>query len=123
VLEFSELVPLVASTDLARSRQFYEGLLGLPVSRDRRSACDFSAGGTILRVRLVEHHEPQATPVLGWAVPDINSTVRTLAAHGLAFERYEQFDQDEWGIWEARDGSQQAWFKDPDGNLLCLTQQ
>ena len=123
MLEFSELLPFVASTDLARARQFYEGLLGLPVSRDRRSACDFSAGGTILRVTLVEHHEPHPTPLLGWAVPDINSTVRTLAAHGLAFERYEHLDQDEWGISEALDGSQQAWFKDPDGNLLFLTQE
>jgi catechol 2,3-dioxygenase-like lactoylglutathione lyase family enzyme len=123
MLEFYEVLPFVASTDLARARQFYEGLLGLPVSKDRRAACDFSAGGTIVRITLVEHHEPQATPILGCAVPDINSTVRTLAANGLAFERYEHVDQDEWGIWEARDGSQQAWFKDPDGNLLCLTQE
>jgi hypothetical protein len=75
-----------------------------------------------MRVSLVKDHQPGPTVVLGWSVPDINSTVRNMSARGVTFERDDQLDQDEWGVWQAMDGSQEARFKDPDGNVLCLTQ-
>ena len=60
--------------------------------------------------------------VLGWRVSDIAATVRGLGAKGIAFLRYDSMDQDESGIWTTPGGDQVAWFADPDGNVLSLTQ-
>lgn len=122
MLEFSELVAFVASTDLARSGRFYEGVLGLRVQRQGSFVSTVRAGGTTLRVTLVERVEPAPYTVLGWAVPDIEDTVRTLSARGVAFKRFDDLEQDEWGIWRGLDGARVAWFEDPDGNILSLSQ-
>jgi catechol 2,3-dioxygenase-like lactoylglutathione lyase family enzyme len=122
VLEFSQVVAFVASTDLARSRRFYEGVLGLPVERETRHAATFRAGGVTVRVTLVEQLEPSSQTLFGWVVRDIEDTVRILMTHGVAFERFDDLEQDKWGIWEALDGGRTAWFKDPDGNVLSITQ-
>jgi catechol 2,3-dioxygenase-like lactoylglutathione lyase family enzyme len=122
MLEFAEVVTFIASTDLARARAFYEGVLGLPVERQARFACSFRGGGVTVRLTLVEQVQPPPYTVLGWAVPDIEDTVRILMSRGVEFERFDDLDQNEWGIWEAVDGAQVAWFKDPDGNILSLTQ-
>jgi catechol-2,3-dioxygenase len=122
VLEFAEVVAFVASTDLERSRGFYQGVLGLRVARQGRFAYELRAGGTSVRLTLVEQHEPSRSTVLGWVVPDIASTLDSLAAVGVRAERYSELEQDESGIWRALDGSQVAWFIDPDGNVLSLTQ-
>jgi len=61
--------------------------------------------------------------VLGWRVSDIVTAVRDLAVRGVTFVRYPGLSQDEHGIWTAPSGAQVAWFTDPDGNTLSLTQQ
>ncbi len=122
MLEFSEVVTFVASTDLARARAFYEGVLGLPVERQTRFACSLRGGGVTVRLTLVDNVEPAPYTVLGWSVPNVEDTVRTLMSRGVEFERFDELDQNEWRIWEAPDGARVAWFKDPDGNLLSLTQ-
>jgi hypothetical protein len=60
--------------------------------------------------------------VLGWAVPDIEATLAELAGRGVAGLRFENLPQDEQGIWTTPDGSKVAWFHDPDGNTLSITQ-
>ena len=77
----------------------------------------------MLRVSTVKDHEPRAYTVLGWKVPDIVATVHALRAKDVSFTVYEGFGQDEWGIWTAPgSGNKVAWFPDPDGNILSLTQ-
>ena len=122
MLEFSDVVVFVGSTDLARARDFYEGVLGLPVQRHARFVSSFRAAGITVRLTLVDQVEPPTYTVLGWSVQNIEETVRTLMSRGVKFERFDDLDQNEWGIWEAVDGAQVAWFKDPDGNVLSLTQ-
>jgi catechol 2,3-dioxygenase-like lactoylglutathione lyase family enzyme len=122
MLGHSDLVAFVASSDLGRARAFYADTLGLlPVAEDPY-ACTFDAHGTTLRVSLVD--DPTIAPytVLGWSVPDIATTVRTLSAKGVVFERFEGMDQDLSGVWSAPGGALVAWFKDPDGNTLSVTQ-
>ena len=82
----------------------------------------FDANGIMLRVVRVAEVSPLERTVLGWQVADIQITVRQLAERGVRFERYTFMTQDDIGIWTAPDGSRVAWFKDPDGNLLSLTQ-
>jgi catechol 2,3-dioxygenase-like lactoylglutathione lyase family enzyme len=122
VLEFSQLVSFVASADLARARRFYESVLGLQVERATPAQCVLRAGGTIVRVLQVDEVEPSPHPVLGWNITNIEDAVRTLATHGVTFERYDGLEQDAAGVWQAPDGSRSAWFRDPDGNVLALTQ-
>jgi predicted enzyme related to lactoylglutathione lyase len=121
-LEFSELVAFVASTNLQRARHFYEEVLGLRVQRANSFGCVLAAGGTTIRVTPVDGFEPSSHTVIGWQVANIEEMVRTIASRGVTFERYDDLEQDEYGIWEAPDGSRVAWFKDPDGNVLSITQ-
>lgn len=75
-----------------------------------------------MRVSKVQMVAKAPYTVLGWEVKDISSVVRALIRKGVIFERYQQFQQDALGIWTAADGTKVAWFKDPDGNTLSLTE-
>ena len=116
------IVAFVATRDGAKARAFYEGTLGLRFVQDDGFALVFDLAGVMLRIARVQQLAPQPFTVLGWQVPDIKATIRQLAAKGVQFERYGFFEQDELGIWTAPGGAQIAWFKDPDGNTLSLTQ-
>lgn len=90
-------------------------------SRDQY-ALVFDAAGTMLRVVIVEQFQPQPFTVLGWHVRNIQSCVADLTRAGVTFTRYEGMVQDDLGIWSTPDGAKVAWFADPDGNTLSLTQ-
>ena len=122
MLANADVMAFVATADLGRARSFYEGVLGLPVIEDDGLALAFEAHGTMLRVTGVRELTPPRYTVLGWSVPDIAAAVGDLAARGVAFARYTGFEQDEQGIWTAPTGARVAWFTDPDGNALQLTQ-
>jgi predicted enzyme related to lactoylglutathione lyase len=122
MLGSNKLVAFVATTDGNRARQFYGELLGLKVMSDDPYALVCDAGGTLLRIQKVGALQAQGFTVLGWEVADIKATVDGLGKRGVKFERYDGMAQDEWGIWNAPSGARVAWFKDPDGNTLSLTQ-
>jgi len=121
VIEGARLVAFAASTDLARSRAFYEGVLGLAVVSADPYACEFDCAGTTLRVNQVEQVAAAVYTVLGWEVPDIAAAVTDLAERGVTFSRFAGMDQDDLGVWTAPGGAQVAWFADPDGNTLSLS--
>ncbi|MFI5270384.1 MAG: VOC family protein [Chloroflexota bacterium] len=118
----ADLVALVAATDLERARAFYEGALGLKVVGGDDYGCVFDANGTSLRVSLVQELTPAPYTVLGWTVADIRATARELASLGVAFQRYDGMGQDQDEVWTAPGGAKVAWFRDPDGNTLSLTE-
>ena len=122
MLESADLVAFAASTDLHRSRLFYQDVLGLRLVSQDNFAVVFDANGTTLRVTAVPEAAGAAYTVLGWNVPDITVAVRTLAGNGVPFLRYDVMDQDEDGIWTAPGGARIAWFSDPDANVLSLSQ-
>jgi catechol 2,3-dioxygenase-like lactoylglutathione lyase family enzyme len=122
MLESSDVIAFAAATDLDRARAFYQRTLGLTVTEQNDFACVLDAHGTMLRVTAVPKVSPAGYTVLGWRVTDITATVRDLAARGVEFRRYDGMDQDDDGIWTTPGGDQVAWFPDPDGNLLSLTQ-
>ncbi len=76
----------------------------------------------MLRIQKVDRVAKVPYTVLGWAVRNMRSTVRRLAKAGVAFQRYEGLAQDEDGVWRSPGGALVAWFQDPDGNTLSLTQ-
>ncbi len=122
MLPTSEVIAFTSTTDLAKARAFYEGVLGLPVVEDNAYACVFYANGTMLRVTAVAEVAQPGYTVLGWSVTDVAHTVTELEARGVAFARYDGMDQDAQGVWTTPNGDRIAWFADPDGNVLSLTQ-
>jgi catechol 2,3-dioxygenase-like lactoylglutathione lyase family enzyme len=118
----NQVVVFVATTDGKRARQFYGETLGLGIVHDDAFALVCDAHGTPLRIQKVASFRPQGFTALGWEVGDILAAVDHLIERGVAFERFEGMDQDERGIWSAPSGARVAWFKDPDGNVLSLTE-
>ena len=124
ILGGSEVIAFAPTIDPAKARAFYEGVLGVRLVADQAPfALEFDAHGTMLRVTTVQELRPQAFTVLGWRVSDIEATVDRLSAAGVLFERYPGLnDSDARGIWNSPSGARIAWFKDPDGNVLSLTE-
>ncbi|HVW09658.1 MAG TPA: VOC family protein [Bryobacteraceae bacterium] len=117
------LVGFIAASDPERAKRFYRDTLGLPlVSEELPFALVFDARGTMLRVTMVKEVAAAPYTVLGWSVPDIAAAVKALTAAGVRFQRYERMQQDELGIWTAPGGAKVAWFQDPDGNTLSISQ-
>jgi len=122
VLTHAPVVAFAATTDLARSHAFYADALGLRHAESTPFANVYDALGTSLRVTLVDRLTPAPYTVLGWVVPDIAAAIDDLVRRGVTFERYEGLHQDGAGVWTAPGGARIAWFRDPDGNVLSLTQ-
>ena len=122
MLQAGEVIAFAASADLRRARAFYEQILGLHVTEQNDFACVFDANGTMLRLTAVAEVARPGYTVLGWRVADIAATARGLAGQGVVFIRYDGMDQDDDGVWTTPGGDKVAWFADPDGNVLSLTQ-
>ena len=122
MLGSEKLVAFVATRDLDRARAFYRDTLGLQFVSEDRFALVFDAAGTMLRVAVVQEMAASKYTVLGWQVRDIAQVATKLGKAGVNLERYAGMNQDEAGIWKSPSGAQVAWFKDPDGNTLSITQ-
>jgi catechol 2,3-dioxygenase-like lactoylglutathione lyase family enzyme len=121
-LAASPVVAFVATRDAARARAFYESTLGLRVVADTPFALVVDSGGTTIRIQKVEAFTPHPFTALGWAVRDIARTMAALRERGVVFQRFEFVSQDAHGVWTTPDGSKVAWFQDPDGNTLSLSE-
>jgi catechol 2,3-dioxygenase-like lactoylglutathione lyase family enzyme len=118
-----KLIAFVASNDTERAKPFYRDVLGLPLLEDTPFALVFDAAGITLRVQKTRGHKPAPHTVLGFDVRSIDDEIRTLTSRGVTFERFAGMEQDERGVWIPPDAAAKvAWFKDPDGNVLSLTE-
>jgi len=116
-------IAFVITGDRKASEAFYGGTLGLRRLPGDPFAAVFDLAGVKLRVTEVPGHVAAQHPVLGWQVRDIAATVDELAGKGVQFTVYEGMGQDARGIWTSPDGAARvAFFPDPDGNVLSLTQ-
>jgi len=122
MLGTTNIVAMAPITDPARARAFYEGTLGLRFVKDDGFALVFDANGIMVRLSKMKQFTPAQYTVLGWQVSGIENVVRDLGKKGVHFEIFGFFKQDELGIWTAPDGDKVAWFKDPDGNTLSVSQ-
>lgn len=117
-------VAMIATGDRKAAEPFYAESLGLRRKGDDGFAALFDLAGVTLRLTEVPGYSAASHPVLGWEVPDIDAAVAALASNGVAMTVYEGLGQDERGIWTAPDAScKVAFFSDPDGNGLSLTQR
>jgi catechol 2,3-dioxygenase-like lactoylglutathione lyase family enzyme len=122
MLGASSLIAFVATTDGARARSFYEHVLGLKFVSEDDFAFVFDSAGAPLRIQKVQTLTPQPYTVLGWAVRSIDEAVKALEGIGITLERYAFLEQDEHGVWRSPSGAKVVWLKDPDGNLLSLSE-
>jgi catechol 2,3-dioxygenase-like lactoylglutathione lyase family enzyme len=122
VLESADPVAFVPSGDLNRSRAYFQDVLGLELVSTSAFACVFRVGSMTLRVTKVDELRPQPFTVFGWLVDDIRSVVGALRTADVDVISYDGLGQDDLGVWTTPTGDLVAWFHDPDGNVLSLTQ-
>jgi len=117
------IIGFVTIVDVPRAKDFYQNTLGLRlILEEPPFALVFEANGIMLRLGMAKERPPAHGTVLGWQVPEITATVKSLVQAGVRFERYGGMDQDELGIWTSPTGAKVAWFKDPDGNTLSVSE-
>jgi catechol 2,3-dioxygenase-like lactoylglutathione lyase family enzyme len=117
------IIGFVSIVDVARAKEFYRDTLGLHlVMEEPPFALVFEANGIMLRLGMAKELPPAHGTVLGWQVPEITAIVKSLGQAGVRFEFYKGMNQDELGIWSSPSGAKVAWFKDPDGNTLSVSE-
>jgi catechol 2,3-dioxygenase-like lactoylglutathione lyase family enzyme len=123
MLGTTKIIAFLPTKNFDTARSFYEGILGLRFVKNDGFAMVLDANGIMVRVsKVAPETQPLPFTVLGWEVSDIESVVSALQTRGVVFERYSFFEQDALGIWTAPGGDRVAWFKDPDGNVLSVSQ-
>lgn len=122
MLRNAKIVAFVGTLDAGRAKVFYRDTLRLTLVDENPFALVFDSNGVMLRVTNVREMKPAQYTVLGWDVPDVVAAVRELVAKGVVFSRFPGMVQDEDGVWTSPSGARVAWFTDPDGNALSLTQ-
>ncbi len=118
----SSLVAFIPTSDAVRARTFYEEQLGLRFVSDDSFAIVMDANGTMVRIVRVGNFTPAPFTIVGWQVGDIHREVAELSDRGVVFRRYDYLEQGADGVWVAPNGARVAWFSDPDGNILSLSQ-
>ncbi len=121
MLGSTSIVAFVPTKDAEKARAFYEGVLGLRFVKDDGFAMVFDANGIMVRIARAQF-TPAPFTILGWQVKEIEKVVSGLQVKGVTFERFGFFEQDKFGIWTAPTGDKVAWFKDPDGNVLSVSE-
>jgi catechol 2,3-dioxygenase-like lactoylglutathione lyase family enzyme len=122
MLAHCDIIAFIATAQPEQARVFYGEVLGLGLMEDTPFALVFNANGTMLRIQKVETLTKAGYTALGWHVGDIHEAVEMLLKRGILFDRYPGLPQDEQGIWTTPEGNKIAWFTDPDGNTLSLTE-
>jgi len=122
MLDNANLIAFLATSRPEESRQFYREKLGLLFVEDDNNHIVFDSNGTLLRIQRVSSFTPSGLVALSWEVDNLLAEVASLKSQGVKFERFADLEQDANDIWIAYDGTMVAWFKDPDGNLLSLSE-
>jgi catechol 2,3-dioxygenase-like lactoylglutathione lyase family enzyme len=122
MLASMDMVGFLLTKDYDKARAFYEGNLGFEFVSLDQFALVMQAGKSMIRIVKVPTFTPLKSTVLGWKVGDLEAMVDWLTKRGVEFDKYPFVQDKERGIWNAPGGSKVAWFKDPDGNVLSVSQ-
>jgi catechol 2,3-dioxygenase-like lactoylglutathione lyase family enzyme len=123
MLENRTATPSIAVKDIEAARRFYEGVLGLPevdAMGDEVIVC--KCGDSTINVYRSEYAGTNQATALSWTVgDDLDRIVGELKGKGVAFEHYAMPDVKHEGDVHRFGDMRVAWFKDPDGNILSLS--
>ncbi len=117
--------PTIPITDIQRAKDFYQNILDLKLESESDNDLLFGAGGGT-KLYLYKRGPSKADHTLcGFTVDNLEEVVKELAAKGIKFEQYDIpgfIKTDEMGI-ATMDTEKAAWLKDPDGNILGISQR
>lgn len=122
MLDSAKMVGFIPTTNYDQARAFYEGKLGFQFVSLDQYALVVSVGGHRIRIAKVPNFTPLQGTILGWEVADIVSAAVWLRDRGIPTEKYPFVQDREFGVWTTPNGDRVAWFKDPDGNILSISQ-
>jgi catechol 2,3-dioxygenase-like lactoylglutathione lyase family enzyme len=122
MLAAGKMIGFIPTTDYDKARAFYEGKLGFEFISLDQFALVMSAGGHMIRIVKLPNFTPLQATILGWQVGDIVAVAKWLAERGVTLEKYPFVQDQELGIWTTPTGDKVAWFKDPDANILSISQ-
>jgi len=126
MLNDSKVEANIPASDLQRARDFYADKLGLTPSAEHEGMLLMykTAGGTAFNIYQTQYAGTAGHTIAQWHVHDIQSEVRELKAKGVVFEVYDDMPGVEWNdeIASIPTMGQAAWFKDSEGNTMCLDQ-
>jgi len=122
VLASGKLMGFIPTTNYSKAREFYEGKLGFEVVGLDQFAMVMQMGGNQIRAVQLPAFTPQQGTILGWQVEEIEAVATWLLERGIETEKYSFIQDQKLGIWNAPSGDRVAWFKDPDGNVLSISQ-
>ena len=118
-----QLIAFATIVDVERAKRFYRDILGLTlISEEPPFALVFDANGIMVRLGMAKKLPEAHGTVLGWQVPEIEAAAQELSESGVQFERFDGLKQDDKGVWVSPTGAKVAWFRDPDGNILSISQ-
>ncbi|MFG2867130.1 VOC family protein [Streptomyces sp. NPDC048338] len=123
MLSESPIVAIIPVSDLARAKRFYTDTLGLTMTKESEEDTRFDCGGTTIGLYETPHGGQAAHTLASWKVGDLDAEMSTLRSKGVTFEEYDlpgikTVD----GVVES-DTMRGAWFKDSEGNILCVTEE
>ena len=121
-LSTSNIIAFVPSTNLHKSKLFYEDKLGLTLKSFDDIALEFKIDKVVLRVTKVSEFNPADYTIFGWEIDDIDATIKELLLQKIEFKKFDNFKQTDLGVCTFPDGGKVAWFNDPDGNTLSITE-
>jgi catechol 2,3-dioxygenase-like lactoylglutathione lyase family enzyme len=122
MLASMKMVGFLLTKDYEKARAFYESTLGFEFVSLDQFALVMQAGKSMIRIVKVPTFTALPSTVLGWQVDDVEKIVDWLVKRGVVFDKYPFVQDKERGIWTAPGGSKIAWFKDPDGNVLSVSE-
>jgi len=116
-------IAFIYVVDRKRALEFYQGVLGFKIRDSDDYGDNISLHNALLRLTVIPDHKPSQHPVVGWETTEIETVARTLADRGVAFAKFPGMEQDDLGIWTSPDGKAKlAFFSDPDGNMLMVSE-
>jgi len=122
MLNDSTVTANIPASDLDRARRFYADTLGLtPVSENPGGLIYATAGGTYFFLYETAFAGQAGHTIAQWHVADVAAEVSELKAKGLEFDHYDLPET----TWEGDVASvpgmgHAAWFKDSEGNIMCI---
>lgn len=118
-----QIIAFATIVDVERAKSFYRDTLGLTlINEEPPFALVFNANGVMVRLGMAKKLPEAHGTVIGWQVPEIEVAIQALTASGVQFERFDGLMQDEKGVWASPTGAKVAWFRDPDGNVLSISE-
>ena len=122
MLKSAKIVAFLQVSDRSKAKAFYVDVVGLRFISEDPFALVVESNGTRVRIGEAKEMKPVQGTALGWEVADIEEAVAYLLTRGIELQQYGFSGQDERGIWTTPNGDKVAWFKDPSGNTLSVSQ-